>query len=207
MDIAIHANLSIPWQLRYSDAFIKGVPGSRITTSPNESADIHICLGPHFSKWRTDNTILVDRCFWRGDPQHVSIAWIKNGERVFTEGKGKKPPRLKPGKTGNKTIFLADYNGQIEQADTVRLHPAQEPQKDDLITALSKHDIAIGYETSALVTAALEGLKVICKSPHHIMNQPNWLELLAYSDWSINEIYSGEAWQHLKRSRGQLKSL
>jgi len=48
--------------------------------------------------------------------------------------------------------------------------------------------IAIGYQTSALVTAGLEGLKVICKDKRNIMYNQNWLELLPYADWHYSEM-------------------
>lgn len=208
MDIKIHTNFSIPWQVEYSKAFFAGVPGSEITNDPHAIADIHIVLGPHFSPWRTDNTILVDRCYYKGDPEHVSISWLKDGHKVFYKGKGRTPPKIKEKKIStNKTIFLADYQGKIEAADTIRYHPSERKSKLNLKEDLLLHDIAVGYETSALVEAALLGLKVISKYSYHILNAQNWVELLPYADWSIHEIYSGEAWQHLIRSQHPLQNL
>jgi hypothetical protein len=50
------------------------------------------------------------------------------------------------------------------------------------------------------VTAALEGLEVVCKDDRNIMSEPNWLELLPYADWNHQEIENGDVWEHLALS-------
>jgi hypothetical protein len=90
--------------------------------------------------------------------------------------------------------------GEIEKADTVRYHPDQRRPTETLEQALARHDIAIGYSSTALVTAALEGLQIICKDKRHILNMDNWKELLPYADWYYARIESGEAWEHLCQS-------
>lgn len=133
----------------------------------------------------------------KSDP-YVSLGWMnKKGGRDFFLGRGKQPVKTEPIKTGNRTIFLADYNGKIEQADTIRYHPAQKEEPEPIRIALKKHDIAIGYKTTALITAAIEGLRIVCRDEDHILNNPNWRELLPYVDWHYSEIESGEAWEHL----------
>lgn len=120
-----------------------------------------------------------------------------DGGRDFRIGNGRKPPEPKARRSGSRTLFLADYDGPIEQADTVRLHPARDNNQRPLLDDLHRHDIAIGYRTTALVTAGLEGLQVICKDPQNIMYHDNWLDILPYADWHYSEIQSGEAWAHL----------
>ena len=122
------------------------------------------------------------------------------GGRDFLAGTGKRVPDVKPLKVGNRTIFLAEYGGIIEQADTIRLHPMAEKPTETLLQALSRHDIAIGYTSTSLITAALEGLRVVCRDPDGFMSQDNWLELLPYVDWHYTEIESGKAWEHLCHS-------
>lgn len=63
---------------------------------------------------------------------------------------------------------------------------------------LKPYGVAIGYMTTALVIAALEGLRVDCRDKRSIMAQPDWLDILPYADWSHNEIANGDAWEHLK---------
>jgi len=128
----------------------------------------------------------------------VSLGWMRtDGSRDFRLGTGREPPRIEAGPPGRGTIFLCDYDGPIEQADTVRLHPARHRSKEPLPDALRRHARAVGYQTSALVQAGLMGLEVVCKDPRNIMAQPNWLDLLPYADWHYSEIQSGEAIAHV----------
>lgn len=121
-----------------------------------------------------------------------------DGGRRFRIGAGRKAPDPKSRRASSRSIFLADYGGPIEQADAVRLHPSEQSYPESLVQALDGYGIAIGYQTTALVTAALEGLEVVCKDSRNIMWEPNWLELLTYADWHYKEIESGDAWEHLK---------
>lgn len=162
---------------------------------------MHIVSGPWYAypTWRKhERTIWLDRCYYKGDPDHVSLGWARpDGGRTFVVGEGKESPVPKPAKTGDKTIFLADYQGPVEQADTVRLHPAEQTYTQPLVDAIAEHDHAIGYDTTALVTAGLMGLSVECRSPTSIMAMSNWLEVLPWADWHYTEIESGEAWETL----------
>lgn len=91
--------------------------------------------------------------------------------------------------------------GRVDgDCDAVRFHPAQYKHDKTLIDHLQAFDIAIGYSTTALVTAAIEGLQVVCRDSNHIMARPDWREVLPWADWSDNEIESGELWEHLRQS-------
>ncbi len=129
----------------------------------------------------------------------LSAGWIKNGVKEFRVGNGRKAPEPKTGNTGKESVFLADYSGTIEQADTIRLHPERESNSEQLLDCLRRHVRAIGYNTTALITAGLEGLDIECREQNNIMSQSNWLELLAYADWHYSEIQSGELWDHLRQ--------
>ena len=120
-----------------------------------------------------------------------------DGSRNFRSGSGRVAPTAKDSLAEGGSIFLADYRGPIGDADTVRLHPADRKYREPLVEMLRRHSTAIGYNTTALVTAALEGLRVISYDKNHIINQPNWIELLPYADWHYGEIKSGEAIKHL----------
>lgn len=204
--VCIHANPNLAYQLRWSDGLSAALKShgfiSEVTADPRKQSDIHVVLGPHYAKkYHLNNeTILLDRCYYRGDPDHASLGWmLPCGGRRFKEGTGRKPPVIKDRKTGNKSIFLADYQGEIGEADTIRLHPAQAKPTESLLSALNRHDIAIGHKTTALVEAALVGLSVTSSDPQHILNQPNWLRLLPYADWAYGEL--NEAIDHLCHSR------
>ncbi len=149
--------------------------------------------------------MMIDRALWHQEKPEkwhsmdwVSVGWIKNGRKIFRIGNGRKAPEPKTGNNGRGSVFLADYYGPVEQADTIRLHPERESNSEQLLDCLHRHARAIGYNTTALITAGLEGLEIECKSPDSIMSQPNWLELLAYTDWRYDEIESGELCTHLQ---------
>lgn len=206
MHVAIHVNPSLSHQREHGECFYKGFKRhgikASVTHNRNAEADIHVISGPHYAKqtWLDHpRVILLDRCFYKGDPEHVSLGWMKSdGTRTYAAGIGRESLRREDRGAREGTIFLADYNGPLEQADTIRLHPARENNTESLHDALCRHATAIGYLTTALVTAGLLGLEVICRDERSIMAQPNWLELLPYADWHLKEIASGEAWEHLR---------
>lgn len=181
-----------------------------VTADVNQEADIHIVSGPHYAKgrWTGHKTLLLDRAYYHEEKtglwdsmDWVSLGWMNNnGSRTFRCGTGREPPVCKTKSRNERTIFLGDYRGPVGQADTVRLHPAEETPSESLLEALRRHGTAIGYGTTALVTAALEGLKVVCFDPDHIVNQFDWINLLPYADWHYSEIQSGEFWEHLNES-------
>lgn len=215
MRIVIHINTHLSHQIEHGELFYRGFKrhglDSVITADPEMEGDVHVISGPHYAKhfWLNHpHTILLDRCHYRGNPESVSIGWMdQGGGRIWHKGEGRPPPEIRYNASGDKTIFLAEYHGVTERADTIRRHPADETHDRDLIEVLREHRTAIGYNTSSLVTAALEGLDIVCKSKQNIMSQDNWLELLPYSDWYLSEIESGEVWEHLQSSPNQLLSL
>lgn len=179
---------------------------------------MHIVSGPHYAKdrWLSHpQTILLDSAHYRFEKSgkwvstdFVSLGWMnRQGGRDFVEGVGRQVPEIKNNATGDKSIFLADYDGPIEDADTIRLHPAREKPTKSLLNSLHEHRTAIGYNTTALVMAALEGLEIDCRSEQSIMSKPNWRQLLPYIDWKYSDIESGDAWAHLISSLNQLSSL
>lgn len=201
--VLVHINGSLSHQVQHGklllSAFKKHGYRADVVNTPEGEADIHVVSGPHFAKNRWLNhgrTILLDRCYYRGDPDYVSLGWLtEDGDRTFKAGSGRNPPEIKDRPLQGGTIFLADYGGPVERATTVRAHPAIEAPTESLIDALLRHRTAVGYRTTALVTAAIEGLEIICKHPGHILNQPNWLELLPYADWGLHEF--DDAIEHL----------
>lgn len=119
------------------------------------------------------------------------------GGRDFVMGVGKQLPEIKKS-CGTLSLFLADYNGVCESANIIRMHPENKKNVMSLVDTLLLCDRATGYNTTALVMAALYGLKITCKGNTNILNDPNWLALLPYADWSYEQIESGELWEHLR---------
>jgi hypothetical protein len=216
VDIAIHINPAQPHQREHGEWFRSGFTRhglrSEITSSPTQQADIHVVSGPHYAKHHWighPRTILLDVAYYHEEKtgqwnsmDWVSLGWMReDGGRRFRHGSGRNAPEIEQQPTHGGTIFLADYGGIVESADTVRRHPADESPRDGLRDALRRHRTAIGYQTTALVTAALAGLEIVCKDKRNILSEPNWLALLPYADWHWSEIESGLAWDHLNASR------
>lgn len=211
--IVFHVNESQPHQLEHSYWLSAGLRrhGLNLTVTPNitQEADIHIVSGPHYAKehWiGHPRVILLDRAYyhelksglWKS-MDYVSLGWMnEKGGRNFSIGTGRQGPEIRDCAAPSGTIFLADYGGPIEAADTIRRHPQDGNEAEPLEEALKRHKTAIGYGTTALVRAGLLGLETVCKDERNLMYQPNWLDLLPYADWEWSEIESGEAWEHLK---------
>ena len=211
MHVTFRVNLAQPHQCEQAEWFQAGFErlgiNLEVTPSRNAPGDVHIVSGPHYAKdaWLGHpRTILLDRAYYHEEKSgqwasmdFVSLGWLRSdGGRTFKVGQGRPAPTIAERPTGG-TLFLADYLGPIEDADTVRLHPSQQPSGETLQSVLRRHSHAIGYQTTALVAAALEGLEITCKDKRNIMSEPNWLELLPYADWHFTEIQSGEAIAHL----------
>lgn len=196
----IHCNSRLAHQVEYAKALEAGVPGAEISYSPHTPADTHIVIGPHFAKW--PNALMLDRAYW-GDPDYVSVHWLKDGEKVRTTGNPyREHPPFLPYKDGNRVIYLCDYGEVVETAATVRLHPAQRKPERTLYEDLAQHEIAVGGRTTALVDAALMGLEVRTDDPHSPVwpirnrtgNREQWLRDLAWHNWSKSEIMNGNMW-------------
>lgn len=203
--IAIHANPGLKWQRDYGGYLLEGLAqhGIRalLTDNPTQGADIHIVLGPWFAlePWRYDTTLYVDRAYW-GDPTHVSIHWLRAGEKYRPHHEfSRKHPELQPYKTGDSRVWLCDYRESAPPGwKNSRKHPS-EAQNGPLSDVLAKYDIAGGCRTTALVDAAIAGLRVETDDPHSPVwairgggNRDNWINNLAWHNWSIDEIRSGE---------------
>ena len=201
----------MPHQKAYGLAVRQGLQThgveSVITNSKNMQGDFHVCIGPNFalSNWRKGPCLYLDRAYW-GDPKYVSVHWLKGGEKHFTSGhSGRDHPELKPMKRGKRTIYLADYGERADgDYDTVRLHPAEAFPGETLAVALERHDRAIGGRTTALVDAAIQGLRVKTNSPHSPVwpltqgvSRKQWINDLAFHNWSKQEIQNGEAFYAL----------
>jgi hypothetical protein len=83
-----------------------------------------------------------------------------------------------------------------------------------LVDVLTDCRVAIGFATSALVTAALRGVPVVCFDPSnpvheiasHRLNvygmtsRRAWVYRLAWTQWHIEELRGGEFWNHLGKN-------
>jgi hypothetical protein len=92
----------------------------------------------------------------------------------------------------------------------IRRHPA-EGAHGTLAEALDGYQVAIGRRTTALVEAAIKGLSVVClddsnpvipvstRSVRDIArpDRNDWIHALAWGNWHVREIESGEVWECL----------
>jgi len=75
-----------------------------------------------------------------------------------------------------------------------------------LVEHLNTHTLAVAYSSTSLIEAACEGLQVLCGSPLAMvypwvngdMDRKEWISRVAWRQWDVNELASGEAWEHLK---------
>ena len=214
----IHINPCLDHQVRYGEALKKGFSRhgikSEVSNKANTPGDIHVVMGPWFAlnHWRHSKTLYLDRAYW-GDPKCVSVHWLEGGEKVFTNNPSyRKHPDTKPYKSGDRTIYLADYDdkaGSIKGYSSVRYHPARDIPKRSLAKDIQTHDVAVGRRTTALVDAAIAGLKVKTADVHSpiypisgkvsYVLRDQWLINLAWHNWSLLEIENGEMWNALSR--------
>ena len=209
----IHTNSGLKHQVELArclrDGFEKHGHSVTISNSPDTYGDMHVVMGPWFAyeKWKDGNTLYIDRAYW-GDPDCVSIHWLRLGKKIRTRGNPPRAiPEFKPWKRGGKRIYLCDYSQKPAGTyDTVRRHPA-DGGTGSLADALDAHDIAIGCRTTALVDAAIAGLMVVTDDPHSPVwpiqgrrgARKQWLTDLAWHNWSKDEISRGIAWEFLSR--------
>lgn len=212
----IHCNRSLKHQVQLAHCLQSGM-GGEISYCADTPADLHVVMGPWFAfkQWRHANTLYIDRAYW-GDPDCVSIHWLKDGEKVRSTGNGyRSQPELQPLKKGDRSIVLCDYGmngGELARlyGAEIRNHPA-EGAGCALERALSCYDVAIGRRTTALVTAAIAGLSVYTDDEHSPVwpisgaagDRAQWLNDLAWHNWSQDEIQRGIAWEILLKQRRQ----
>lgn len=200
---AIHCNRGLARQVDWAKALKAGfaVHGikAEISDRPDTAAEVHVVLGPWFAykQWRYSNTLMLDRAYW-GDPDCAALHWLRDGEKVFLRDMPyRRHPKLKKEKTGDRRLYLCDYKqGPEGKYDTVRYHPAENSGQGSLMDALQAHDIAIGKRSTALVDAAIHGLRVETIDPYSpvygLTDRKRWIVDLAWHNWSRNEIASGE---------------
>lgn len=231
--IAIHINPNIENQVNYGTALAEGfkVHGVKhnLTTDIEAKGDTHCIIGPWYAFRRYqshDRVLYLDRACW-DHPERTCINWLSKGDKVWEWGrrlKARYHPKTKPWKYGNNLVVLCDYNDDgLQQANltrphfnvSIRRHPSNLEQ-ESLASCLANNEVAIGKRSTALVDAAIHGLAVITYdhlSPVYPVagrlrdirrpDRSGWLRDLSWHNWTINEIKSGETWQHLRSSQPQ----
>lgn len=213
MRAVVHVNPSLSWQQRYGVAITSSLVDfgveARTTHNPEESADLTVILGPHWAKHHHGHhrCLYIDRAYW-GDPDAVSVHWMEHGEKEFdwSGNEGRPHPSLFPLKSGERTVVLCDYNKLFElPGATIRQHPSNHPPSETLSECFVRHEIAVGGRSTALVDAAIAGLRVISNDPYSPVkplsfaidpDREHWIKSLSWHNWTFEEIKSGELWPH-----------
>jgi len=226
MQKVIHFNPSLQHQRDHAEAF--RACGFGVTSSPHDAADIHVISGPWYAyqQWRNHPRVLmIDRAWW-GDPEYVSLGWLQtDGTRKFASGdKPRAKPVYEPWKTRDYScLILADYGQDVSDlyyaasqrfgCVRVRKHPADETQPvPPLSSAIRLHDAVICGSGTAGFEAIMQGVPTVCLSKNELApvcsasinadlykgDRDEWLHGMSYKQWSLAEIASGEAWEHLK---------
>jgi hypothetical protein len=180
-----------------------------------------------YNRWKHHpRTLMIDRAYW-GDPEYVSIGWLQpDGSRKFACGdKPRHSPQMMPWKSREVScIVLADYDQDISEIATqassrfasvqIRRHPSEGVAHQGKLTDwLKLRDVCIFSSGTAGFEAVRLGVPSICLDPRNPIapvcanamdaelyrgDRNTWLHELSYKQWSLAEIASGEAWEHLK---------
>jgi hypothetical protein len=123
-----------------------------------------------------------------------------------------------------RCIVLADYGQDVSEtvrkaseryvSVQVRQHPADAtvPRVVTLEADCQFADVIVGHSGTALFEAIKNGTPVICtdplnecmpvcstfEEPLYRGDREQWLHEMSYKQWSLDEIASGEMWEHLK---------
>ena len=197
-----------------------------VTDDPDAGGDIHVCMGPWFALRQNvgRRVFYLDRAFW-DDPQCVSLQWLDaEGHKQYQWGRDqpRHHPPLQENRYGLRAVVLCDYGtdgSDLQQRAatwfdvvTVRRHPSETPAAETLEACLAAHQVAIGRHSTAMVQAAISGCAVYCDSPHspvapiamrdmgesRYVYRTQWINDLAWHNWALSEIESGDAWHNLQ---------
>lgn len=231
---AIHTNPSLEHQVDFAERLRLGfiACGWKATVTadrkPHPNASVQVVLGPHYAlkECAGERTLMIDRCFWGNPREVVSMAWLDaNGKKIWPQEapSDRDTPKCDPWRHDEeRAVVLNDYS-RIQHKGSVEAHFRHVEYRDHptkggryiekLRNVLDRNDVAVGFTSSALVTAALMGLPVVTlgdeksavsaiatKQLGETLKRPDrkpWLNNLAYMNWSGDEIKSGLALDYL----------
>lgn len=229
--ITIHINQNIENQVAFGTAMAEGFRthgvDHNLTTSRTAKGDIHCIIGPWyaFETYKDHESVLYfDRACW-DHPNYSSINWMSRGVKHWSwniDRLARHHPPIHPWKDGKRLLILCDYgddgvqmahkaNPHYEEI-TVRRHPSnRDASRNTLEEDLANHDIAYGGRSTALVTAAIHGLRVLSYDRTapvapiagrvallNDSDRSQWLRDLSWHNWNLNEVSTGSAWDHLR---------
>jgi len=226
--VTIHTNLNLTHQREYAGYLKAGFERqgyqATVTADKTSDADIRVVQGPHYAKSENlgKRTIILDRCFWGHPAKVVTLAWLRpDGGREFVENApgDRDRPELLPWKSREQfALVLNDFDRRVDTAPLrkdylveTREHPARVKPKTGIRTVLARNDFAVGFVSTAMVSAVVAGLPVVAlddRSPVvpvasqsiDALRRPDreqWLRNLSYMNWTAVEISTGKALEML----------
>ncbi len=228
--IVIHTNDYIPHQVTECTALLAGFKrhaqkAVRSSETTANNADINVVLGPYYALRQNQGrpqVLFVDRGYY-DSPNSNSIHWVNNEcEKIWLEAPtgDRFKPELRPEKEGRRCVVILDHRvvdnmpnrkSMISQARKeyghvdIRPHPQESREMETLEDCLDRHDVVFGQRSTALVTAAIAGLRIKTLdtySPTYPLTQDKtrdeWLHNLSWHNWTLDEMESGNAWEYYR---------
>jgi len=223
----IHYNPRLPHQVDHAQAWLASGFAATPKPTGEADVHIVSGPWFAYDTWKGHSrTLMIDRAWWGDSDGYVSIGWLNpDGSRRFAKGTA---PRPKPEHEAWRErewscLILADYDQDVTdiafQASKrfgfieIRKHPANVPNSIPLASAIRLRDVIICSSGTAGFQAIIQGKPVICLDPQSELmpvcsgsitdelcrgDREAWLHDMSYKQWSLDEIASGEAWEHLK---------
>lgn len=230
--VVMHVNPALAHQMGHAEAFHECLKRHNqpheITSDIDVEGDVHIVSGPHYAldRWRNHpRVLLLDRAYWGDDIGNISLRWLLHRKPHYPTALSadrwqKSGARLMPLKEPDeRSVLLGDFGSETSmlrdciethRIKAFRPHP-HTPWDDCPVTTMNGalwgmfgfFTVAHGFSTSALVTAGLAGLNLVCHDPDSVAARwrrdarEQWCHDLAYLNWHEAEIADGSAWEWL----------
>lgn len=229
--VVIHTNMALANQRETAgwlrDGFKKHGIDAVITPDRDKPADVHVIQGPWYAykHWiGKPNVLWLNRSYYGHGRWDVSLGWLNaDGTRDFRwkDEPRRAVPELADVSTKRDkeccAIVFGDYGesptGMVHDARSkygrvyYRPHPADGRESPALAPDWTLEqcfeiaDVAVGGKSTVLVDAMVNGLRIDCHDPLHVLNQDADRETvmarLSWADWNFEDIKRGEAWEHL----------
>lgn len=225
--IAIHYEPNVPWQRERVQQFSRGLTAlglnHEITSSRARVSEHAILFGTTFWRGIEDNEpwLLVDRASI-GDPDYVSLVWNGHGRRgnhCVPDGVDgarwdalgvELQPQVVPFRDtvicGQTEPYSPHFKSMSEWYDTIvgATHFRPHPAGDNPTQLPIKRGWDANFHvlnSSIAVEAAIRGLPLMVHDEgcmaHGIRDRQEWANWLAWTQWSWDEIESGDPIKHL----------
>ncbi len=165
---------------------------------PDRWAKLGIKLQPHTSRKSYEKILLCGQVPHDYTVQHIDyMAWLRQAYAYLVEWVGEGKVALRPHPLAGKQDYgfvaqhgLDDFGDPIEEV-------------------LRHYDLVAAYNSTTLVDAIVAGRTIAAYNDMSVaypisayplnLTRTQWANDLAYSQWTLDEMRSGEAWTHISR--------